>query len=313
MSTYPNLLAQAEKLRRHNRQGSFQTKDRYYEAFKRFLRFVAEEYRLEKLQNLSGKHMHSYFVYLKAKGLAASTIKTEASAIRFWHDQIPNAKHTLQSNADLSLERRRFGEKDRTWSDSSYSQMLLECVGADRLDYASCMALARHLGMRIHEVLRLDAATARKALKTGILTFRGKNGLWRSVSINEQVRIALRDSLAHTKPGQKLFVPEGEKTHTIINDLETFIREHRAKLRFQDADGRAPITFHGLRHTFVKEHYTRLRRAGDTDLAACRKLAPLLGHKRPEIVHCYLAKDLVARFEKSGECRIMKEEELTCI
>jgi len=80
---FENLLAQAEKLYRHNRQGSFKTKERYYEAFKRFLRFVAEEYRLEKLQNLSGKHMYSYFAHLKAKGLAASTIKTEASAIRF--------------------------------------------------------------------------------------------------------------------------------------------------------------------------------------------------------------------------------------
>jgi len=133
------------------------------------------------------------------------------------------------------------------------------------------------------------------------------------VSINEHVRIALRDSLAHTKPGQKLFVPEGEKTHTVINDLEAFIREHREKLRFPDLDGHAPITFHGLRHTFVKEHYTRLRLAGDTDLAACKKLAPLLGHKRPEIVHAYLTKELIARFWESGECRIMEEEELTCI
>ena len=98
-----------------------------------------------------------------------------------------------------------------------------------------------------------------------------------------------------------MFVPEGEKTHTIINDLEVFIREHRAKFRFPDSDGRAPITFHGLRHTYVTEHYSRLRRAGDTDLEACRKLAPLLGHKRPEIVHTYLTKDLVARFENGGD------------
>jgi len=301
MSTYPNLLAQAEKLRRHNRQGSFQTKERYFEAFKRFLRFVAEEYRLEKLQNLSGKHMHSYFAYLKEKGLAPSTIKTEASAIRFWHDQIPNAKHALPSNADLSLERRRYGDKDRTWSDSSYNQMLLECVGADRLDYASCMALARHLGMRIHEVLRLDAAAARSALKTGILTFKGKGGMWRSVPINEQARIALRDALTCTKPGHKLFVPDDKATDKAIYELQKFIREHRAKFRFPDSDGRVPITFHGLRHTYVAEHYTRLRRAGDTDLAACKKLAPLLGHKRPEIVHAYLAKELIARFENGGD------------
>jgi len=301
MSTYPNLLAQAEKLYRHNRQGSYKTKERYYEAFKRFLRFVAEEYKLEKLQNLSGKHMHSYFAHLKAKGLAASTIKTEASAIRFWHDQIPNAKHKLPSNAELSLERRRYGDKDRTWSDSSYNQMLLECIGAQRLDYASCMALARHLGMRIHEVLRLDTAAARNALKTGILTFRGKNGLWRSVPINDQARIALKDALACTKPGHKLFVPDDEKTDKAIYELQKFIRVRRAKFRFPDSDGRVPITFHGLRHTYTKEHYTRLRLAGDSDLEACKKLSPLLGHKRPEIVHCYLTKDLIARFEDGGD------------
>jgi len=300
-NAYTNLLAQAEKLRRHNRQGSYKTKERYYEAFNRFLRFVAEEYRLEKLQNLSGKHMHSYFAHLKEKGLAASTIKTEASAIRFWHDQIPNAKHTLPSNDELILERRQYGTVDRTWSDSSYNQMLIECMGANRLDYAACMAIARYAGLRIHEVMRLDAATARNALKTGILTFKGKNGLWRSVPINEQVQIALRDSLAHTKPGQKLFVPQGEKTHEVIKELEAFIREHREMIRFPDSDGTAKLTFHGLRHTYVAEHYTRLRKSGNTDKEACMKLAPLLGHSRPDVVHVYLTKALVAQFGEGGD------------
>ena len=40
---YVNLLAQAEKLHRHNRQGSYKTKERYFEAYKRFLHFVGEE------------------------------------------------------------------------------------------------------------------------------------------------------------------------------------------------------------------------------------------------------------------------------
>ena len=34
--TYCTLVAQLDKLSRHNRQGSFRTKERYYEAFKRF-------------------------------------------------------------------------------------------------------------------------------------------------------------------------------------------------------------------------------------------------------------------------------------
>ena len=37
-TTFINLAAQAEKFRRHNRQGSYKTKERYYEAFLRFLR-----------------------------------------------------------------------------------------------------------------------------------------------------------------------------------------------------------------------------------------------------------------------------------
>ena len=34
---YLALVSQLNKLARHNRQGSFRTKDRYYEAFKRLL------------------------------------------------------------------------------------------------------------------------------------------------------------------------------------------------------------------------------------------------------------------------------------
>ena len=33
---YNSLVAQLDKLARHNRQGSFRTKERYYEAMKRF-------------------------------------------------------------------------------------------------------------------------------------------------------------------------------------------------------------------------------------------------------------------------------------
>ena len=67
MSTnhYINLLPQAEKLYRHNRQGSYKTKERYFEAYKRFLRYVGDTYRLEKLANISGKHLSSYVEYMQ--------------------------------------------------------------------------------------------------------------------------------------------------------------------------------------------------------------------------------------------------------
>ena len=39
---YLTLVSQLNKLARHNRQGSFRTKERYYEAFKRFCAFLAD-------------------------------------------------------------------------------------------------------------------------------------------------------------------------------------------------------------------------------------------------------------------------------
>ena len=74
------LVTQLDKLAQHNRQGSFRTKDRYYEATKRFCAYLAAHYHLQKLENISGKHLVSYVLYLQAQGKSASTIKTDLSA-----------------------------------------------------------------------------------------------------------------------------------------------------------------------------------------------------------------------------------------
>ena len=114
---YHTLVIQLDKLARHNRQGSFRTKDRYYEAVKRFCAYLANHYRLQKLENISGKHLVSYVLYLQEQGKSASTIKTDLSAIRFFHDKMSHPKYTLPSNDALGveLERRRFGQQDRTY------------------------------------------------------------------------------------------------------------------------------------------------------------------------------------------------------
>ena len=125
---YRALIAQLDKLARHNRQKSYKTRQRYYEAMRRFCRFLAEEYRLQKLTNISGKHLVDYVRHLQENGKAASTIKTELAAIRFWHDQISNTKHKLPSNADLAdqapLERRKLQGIDRHWTPEQFTCLL---------------------------------------------------------------------------------------------------------------------------------------------------------------------------------------------
>jgi len=215
MSTnhYINLLAQAEKLYRHNRQGSYRTKERYFEAYKRFLRYVGDTYRLEKLSNISGKHLSSYVEYMQECGLSASTIKTDISAVRFWHDKISKAKYTLPSNDEFELERRKFGEIDRTWSNREFNEMIKACWRANREDFEACIVIARYAGLRLHEVFRIDTAIARNALRNGYITIKGKGGLVRNVPINHTIRIEFEKFLKTTPPGNKLFAPKGTRTH----------------------------------------------------------------------------------------------------
>jgi site-specific recombinase XerD len=92
---YNSLEAQLNKLARHNRQGSYRTKERYYMAMKRFCCFLADEYHLQKLSNISSKHLVAYVLWMQEKGLSASTIKTDLAAIRFFHDKISDPKYNL--------------------------------------------------------------------------------------------------------------------------------------------------------------------------------------------------------------------------
>ena len=110
---YHTLVTQLDKLARHNRQGSFRTKDRYYEAVKRFCAYLAAHYHLQKLENVSGKHLVSYVLYLQAQGKSASTIKTDLSAIRFFHDKMSHPRYTLPGTEEIAVawDPRTFGRQ----------------------------------------------------------------------------------------------------------------------------------------------------------------------------------------------------------
>ena len=170
---YFTLEAQLNKLARHNRQGSYRTIERYNMAMKRFCHFLADEYHLQKLSNISGKHLVAYVIWMQEKGLSASTIKTDLAAIRFFHDKISNPKYILPTNAELGtqLERRRFGDTDRTWSVAEFNRMLGKAL--DRPDYILAFYLARYAGFRIHECMRIDTAIARQAIREHAITIKG--------------------------------------------------------------------------------------------------------------------------------------------
>ena len=287
--TYCTLTAQLDKLARHNRQGSFRTKERYYEACKRFCAYLADEYRLQKLSNISGKHFVSYVLYLQENGKSASTIKTDLAAIRFFHDKLGDAKYMLPTNAELGveLERRRFGGVDRTWSNIEFNKLLGKALAEDHYDYILALYLARYAGLRIHECFRIDTAIAEQALRENAITIKGKGGKVRTVPINENIAVALSKQLERTERGHKLLVPDDLPTDRAINRLQLFILKHREEIQTEDT--RHPLMFHGLRHTYAAEKYKALTESGMSELDAHFAVSRLLGHERADVTNIYLA------------------------
>ncbi len=287
---YHSLVAQLDRLARHNRQGSFRTKERNYEAEKRFCAFLAEEFRLQKLANVSGKHLVSYVLFMQEQGKSASTVKTELAAIRFFHDKIENAKYRLPDNSELGveLERRSFGGVDRTWSEAEFNRMVEAALAENREDYTLALCLGRLAGLRIHECFRIDTAIAEKALRENAITIKGKGGKIRTVPIeDERITVMLRKQLTVTRRGHKLLVPDDMRTDVAIAELQQFIAAHRDTIRDEDSD--RPLTFHGLRHTYAVEKYKALLASGKTELDAHYEVSRLLGHERPDVTDIYLA------------------------
>ena len=287
---FRTLTAQLDKLARHNRQGSYRTKERYYEACKRFCRFLAETYHLQKLSNISGKHLTAYVEYMQSTGKSASTVKTDLAAIRFFHDKMENAKYRLPDNSELSveLEKRTFGGTDRTWSKDEFDRLLAIALGAGLDEYVCALCLARFAGLRLHECFRIDTATAEAALRENAISIKGKGGKVRTVPIeDERISMALRHLLARTRRGCKLLVPEGLPTHIAMQRMEQFILHHRAAV--QDKDSDRPLTFHGLRHGYAADKYRQLTKDGMSGLDAHFAVSRLLGHERPDVTDIYLA------------------------
>ncbi len=282
------LLEQLNSLAKHNRQGSYKTRERYYEAMRRFCAFLADTFRLQKLANISGKHLIAYVEQLLDAGKSASTIKTDLAAIRFFHSRISRAKYQLPPNDEMNvaLERRKFGGVDRTWSQREFGRFVLLCRERDLEAYAAIACITYYAGLRIHECFRLDTAVAEAALKNNMITIKGKGGKIRSVPINETIRIELRKMLEVTPRGHKLFAPDGLRTDIAINRFQQFICSHRKCI--QDEGSTRPLTHHGLRHSFAARTYQALIDSGVRPLDARAQVSKLLGHERSDVTNIYL-------------------------
>lgn len=289
---YQNLEKQINATFKHNRQGSYKTKEKYQNDTKNFAKFLAKEFRLQNMRNISDKHLEKYIKHMQEQKLAPSTIKDRLAAIRFFHDKLDRTKHILSPNQKFQLEKRSFGGVNRAWRDSEYKAFLKLCDqrGNDRM--ASIAQLARNEGLRIHETLKIDRSQVEKALRDGVLTVKGKGGKVREVPLSREGRSMLQERIQNIERGDKLFIQEGEKTHLVIKQCQNFInrnREHFQEERDQAGEIRN-ITFHGLRHAYAQDRFEDFKNQGFNDYNARLAVSKLLGHERDDVTRIYTVK-----------------------
>lgn len=292
---YKNLMAQFEKIWREavrTTTGGMSKKShfRYRDSMNNFLRFCAEKYHLQKIANIGEKHLRAYVDYRRQAGIAEKTLKNDLSAVRFFH-QFTNSRNELPDNRALGIEKTLEGGKDRAWTDEEYQRMIEKAVELGRKDVVMAMKLARQVGLRVHECTRLTVGHIQNALRDGELEIKGKGGRVRRVPVRPEFRSELESLLeGHgSRNDEKIFVPPGEKTHTVIKSIQKFIQRHREEITERK------ITFHGLRHSYAREELAqRLERPernnlqrNDLNRSAQLQVAELLGHGRPEVTKVY--------------------------
>lgn len=180
--SYQTLMQQLDRIHRHARQGSILTRRRYHDAMRRFLHYVSEIYKLQKIANVNSKHLKSYVEYLKEQGRKPGYIVTELAGIRYYCNQIPGRHNLTSDNAKLGVSKRqRVG--DRAWNKEELADIVQAAVRKGKTWLADVLIIAAEVGQRIHEVIRLYRSDAERALKTCELTIKGKGGLVRRVPL----------------------------------------------------------------------------------------------------------------------------------
>ena len=277
-STEKTLLDQVNAVFRHTRQGSILTRERYQETGRRIAKFLGERFQMKNLRNLQDKHLEAYVRYMQENKRSPAHIKTELSGIRWIADQI-GLKRPLEDartfNTRMDIGRRSFRGHDRTWKAED-----LRIIERAPERIQSVLILARDMGLRIHEAHRIDVAHARNALRTNLLEVKGKGGLIRNVPLRGDAREVLESAIKTVKPGEKLFVPTGMKTHEAIREVQDFIRDNRPL--------GSTVTAHGLRHGYARDRYLEFRKAGMGEREVKERVSELLGHHRGEVTDIYL-------------------------
>jgi len=303
-----NLGKQVQKIIRTMNENKYNTRWRYIAAEKRFISYIAKEFRVQKLTNVKDNHLEKYATDLKEKGKADKYIKNELAAIRFFHNHTSATKYELLDatifNKQIGLGSTKDGRADRAWNEREIQSMKEKAVECKRPEIARLIEAVRATGMRIDEVCTIKHYHINEALKTNVLKLDGsiaKGGVHRQIPVTARARSVFEKVIKNIERGTYVFTPknyvENNKIHLFEKSVQNFIGYHRDKIQDLDRSNsghnlveheRGALTTQGIRHSFAREQYFKLRENELSKDDARLEVSHMLGHGRDSVTYIYL-------------------------
>ncbi len=302
-----NLGNQMQKIVRSMNQNRFETRYRYISAEKRFIKFAAKEFKLQKLANVQDKHLEKYARHLKEQNLSDKYVKNELSGIRFFHNHTQDTKFEIKDstvfNKELGLgSTPDIRNIDRAWTEKELNQMQNIATDLSRPEVTNVLECMRATGCRIDEAATLRDSDLRNALQNEKLYLNNtKGGVPREVTLTDRARELFQNQLQSLNRGEYAFTPkfyiENHEIHKFEKSIQNFIINHRNKVQLEDRSSNAhnvaensksALTAHGLRHSYAREQYFAYRNQGLSIKEAKQAVSEQMGHHRQEITNVYL-------------------------
>ena len=296
---YKNLVSQIDSILKHSNERSIKSRYRYYEATKRFCRFLADNYRLQMFKNVEDRHFRAYVKYLKENN-EATTIQTDLSGIRYFHEK-SGSKNKLSENVQLNLPKRAVGKEDRSWTSEEISKARVVSREMGRVDVEISLDLVPTFGLRIEELCRLKVEQLMHAEKYGQLIVQGKGKKTRPIPVNEEQMKIIKKYLDYAKvsgraPGDYL-ISSSEKNGVLHEkrSLQNWMSFHRKKFVDENRadmkeEGKKPrhetISWHGLRHSYAQRRFEEVAKVSPEK--AKKVVSHDLGHGRDTVTPIYL-------------------------
>jgi site-specific recombinase XerD len=241
-------------------------------------RFLTEELRLTRIDQVERTHLERYLAELDRRQLKGSSRRRKVSSIRSWFSFLEQEGLVPLSPATKLIPPEREHYQPRVLSEAEYKRLLAAVHGEIRDE--AIVELLLQTGMRLAELARLRVADVELPAKidrqhTGAVQVHGKGRKERTITLNYKACRALRNYLA-VRPKldeealflTKFGLPIGPRS------IENVVAKYAALAGIADASP------HALRHTFATQHVRK-----GTSLASVRAA---LGHENLATTSLYV-------------------------